>query len=231
MTNAKCKVYAVKPGIAYVTLHWGGAVQNFAIYKVIVNPIDPTQVILPHQLTMEIGATSTLSPAFYPSGTSSNVSWYTTNSNVVSVDGGRLTAKAVGEATITCITANGLREDCNVTVTPKLAQAISMNTSRVNLKPGDTYQFSTTITPEADTQKRVVWRSLNPSVLTIDENGFAQCLSEGWSLVTATTTDGTYLTTGCFVQSGKKFTGDLNNDDLIDVTDVDMLIDIVLGKA
>ena len=235
--KAKCKVYAVKPGVCYVTYHYVTNINNLTatqthkIYKFIIEPIEPTEMILQHQLSMEIGSTANLAPSFYPSGTSAGVTWLTSNANVVSVSGGTLTAKSVGEATITCISAGGLRQDCDVTVLPKKAQAVSMNTIHVNMKPGDSYQLITEITPDEGTQKQVVWRSLNPSVVSVDENGLVQCLADGWALVTATTTDGTYLTAGCVVQVGNAFGGDVNSDDKVDIDDVNMVISIILGKA
>lgn len=233
-SHTGCQVYAVRPGVAYVTVRtsiWGSGTCTHSLYKFIVTgeTLEPTEMMMQHQLTMEIGASYTITPKFYPDGTTCEVTWYSSNPDVVSVAQGNLVAKSVGEATVTCISAYGLRQDCNVTVTPKMAENISLNTDRLNMSIGDSFQFISTITPDADTSKRVLWKSLNPAVVSVDENGVAQCLDNGWTVVLATTTDGTNLTAGCFVQVGKDFHGDLNDDGKIDVSDVNRLINVILG--
>ena len=84
---------------------------------------------------------------------------------------GKITAKAVGDATITCITANGLREDCEVTVTPTMVSNLSLNQDQLQMSIGDTYQFSTAVAPESATYQQVTWKSMNPDVVSVDNNG------------------------------------------------------------
>lgn len=200
----------------------------FQKIEITVTGSDPTSMVMQHQLHLGIGQTHTLSPRLLPSGTSSTLTWYSSNTNVATVSGGKITAVAVGDATITCITANGLREDCEVTVTPTMVSNLSLNQDQLQMSVGDTYQFSAAIAPENATYKQVTWTSMNPDVVSIDNNGLMSCLSNGWSVILATTVDGSNLTAGCFVQVGASEGGDVNGDGVISIKDVTELIDRLL---
>jgi len=232
-------IYAVKPGkCTLIRKSFYHSTSNllptylskiyFQKIEITVTSSDPTSMVMQHQLHLGIGQTHTLSPRLLPSGTSSTLTWYSSNTNVATVSDGKITAKAVGDATITCITENGLREDCEVTVTPTMVSNLSLNQDQLQMSIGDTYQFSTAIAPENATYKQVTWTSMNPDVVSVDNNGLMSCLSNGWSVILATTVDGSNLTAGCFVQVGASEGGDVNGDGVISIKDVTDLIDRLL---
>lgn len=232
-------IYAVKPGkCTLIRKSFYHSASNllpihlskiyFQKIEITVTGSDPTSMVMQHQLHLGIGQTHTLSPRLLPSGTSSTLTWYSSNTNVATVSGGKITAVAVGDATITCITENGLREDCEVTVTPTMVSNLSLNQDQLQMSIGDTYQFSTAIAPENATYKQVTWTSMNPDVVSVDNNGLMSCLSNGWSVILATTVDGSNLTAGCFVQVGASEGGDVNGDGVISIKDVTELIDRLL---
>ena len=71
-----------------------------------------------HELSLEVGATSILSASVLPENASTkNCTWYSSNSDVVSVDNGYISALAEGSSTITVRTDDGgLTDSCVVTV-------------------------------------------------------------------------------------------------------------------
>ena len=232
-------IIAVKPGkcIVIEQLYQNSSENLYAVnlnriairrIEITVNGSDPQSMVMQHQLHLGVGQVHTLSPRLLPSGTSSTLTWYSSNTNVATVSGGKITAVAVGDATITCITANGLREDCDVTVTQTMVSNLSLNQDQFQMSVGDTYQFSTAIAPENATYKQVTWTSMNPDVVSIDNNGLMSCLSNGWSVILATTADGSNLTAGCFVQVGTSEGGDVNGDGKINISDVTHLINMLL---
>lgn len=229
------RIIALKPGkciiigTKYVYNNYS-QLQNIDILKlnITVTGYDPQTMVMQHHLHLGLGQEHTLSPRLLPSGTSSTLTWYSSNTNVATVSDGKITAKAVGDATITCITENGLREDCEVTVTPTMVSNLSLNQDQLQMSIGDTYQFSTAIAPENATYKQVTWTSMNPDVVSVDNNGLMSCLSNGWSVILATTVDGSNLTAGCFVQVGASEGGDVNGDGVISIKDVTELIDRLL---
>ena len=228
-------IYGIKPGkcciYATKTKTYSGAITTIEIQKIniTVTGTDPTSMVMQHQLHLGIGQTHTLSPRLLPSGSSSTLTWYSSNTNVATVSGGKITAVSVGDATITCITANGLREDCEVTVTPTMASNLALNQDQLQMSVGDTFQFSTTIAPENASYKQVTWTSMNPDVVSVDANGLMSCLADGRSVVLAQTVDGSNLTAGCFVQVGLSESSDVNGDGIVNITDVTNLIDYLLN--
>ena len=82
--------------------------------------IPPTKVTLNRtSATLRVKGTLTLKAAITPSyaALKSNLTWSTSNSTVVTVSGGKLTARKKGTATITVKTGNGKKATCKVTVT------------------------------------------------------------------------------------------------------------------
>ena len=225
----RARICAVKPGICYVTGTAFSMSQNNQveyIYEITVKGSSPASMVMQHQLHLEKGNTHTLSPRLLPSGASSSLTWYSSNTSVATVSStGVVTAKAVGDATITCISANGLREDCNVTVTPTMVSSLSLNHQELRMDVGDQCQLSAVFSPENATYKQLTWKSMNPDVVSVDENGMASCISNGWSVILATTVDGSNLTAGCFVQVGAS---DVDGDGGISIGDVTWLIDYLL---
>lgn len=49
--------------------------------------------------------------------------------------------------------------------------AIEVNRNTINGKPGDTFQLTATLTPENVSLPHVFWRSTNPGIATVDNNG------------------------------------------------------------
>lgn len=110
---------------------WNGlaltATEDFYITVENNTPSEPTGISIQKSLTINVGESYTLVPTFYPSGTSSNVSWSTSNASVASVSGsGRVHGVSEGNATIYATTSNGYSASCFVTVVkPKVQLSIS----------------------------------------------------------------------------------------------------------
>ena len=66
-------------------------------------------------------------------GSTSTVTWSSSNKNVATVSGGKVTAKGAGTATITATTANGKKATCKVTVINGTRQKLYVNSYRVRV--------------------------------------------------------------------------------------------------
>ncbi|MDE6086104.1 MAG: Ig-like domain-containing protein, partial [Muribaculaceae bacterium] len=102
-----------------------------------------------------------------------------------------VSAIAPGEAVITATTSNGLKAECAVTVTAKTipATGITLSETTLNLVEGNTATLTTTVDPEAATDKTVTWSTSNESVATV-ENGVVTAVAPGEAIITATTSNG-----------------------------------------
>ena len=77
-------------------------------------------------IQMKVGETETLTVTITPSNaTDKRVLWTSSNPDVVDVDKGLITAKEVGNATITAM-VGGVRAKCSVEVTPSYIEVSSV---------------------------------------------------------------------------------------------------------
>ena len=66
-------------------------------------------------------------------GSTSTVTWSSSNKNVATVSGGKVTAKGAGATTITATTANGKKATCKVTVINGVRKQLYVNSYRVRV--------------------------------------------------------------------------------------------------
>ena len=79
------------------------------------------------------------------------------------------------------------------------ATGISLNQSQMNLMIGGSSQLTATVMPDSTTNKVVTWTSNDSTVATVNANGLVSALGVGTVTITATTTDGSYLSASCVV--------------------------------
>ena len=186
-----------------------------ATCKIKVTPRLVTSIELgKEELTLEKTFTAQLVATVLPEDADDrNVVWSSGNEEVATVDEtGLITALKVGEASITA-TANdgsGVTATCVVTVTPKLAESISLNETELTLERTATAQLTATVLPETADDRSVTWSSGNTAVAKVDEYGMVTAVGLGETVITAITDDGTDLTATCFVKVTPKLVKSLS---------------------
>ncbi len=203
-------ITAVAPGSATITVTTVDGSKTDTC-TVTVNPIAVTSVSLnKNTLSIPCGSSdSTLSVTVNPSDASNkNVTWTVENadpSGCVSVNtSGRVTANAIGTATVKVTSAADSTKyaTCTVTVTPVLVTSITITCAKSSLKVGDTVQVNvSTISPSNASNKTVDWISSNTDVLTVDSNGLVTAVGPGSANITAKAKDGSNV-----VSNAKTFT-------------------------
>ena len=209
-------VYAVGRGSATIT-----AKTNFettATCQVKVNPIRATSITLNHnELTLYAGDKATLTATIKPGNTTDkSVNWASNNEKVVKVNQkGELTAVGTGRAQVSATTRDGskLTAVCNVTVNAR-AESLTFDVREKTIGIGETFILVPTVKPEG-ASPRLTWKSTDPAVAYVDGNGRVEGFKTGTADITATTTDGSNLTTTCHVTVVKYATSiALNHDEL-----------------
>lgn len=128
-----------------------------------------------------------------PSDTTDSITYYTSNSSVVSVSGdGTATAKAAGSCTITAKASSGVKAYCTVKVVdyPVIVTAIELDQSEHDMLVGEVFKLQSTITPSNATNKSVSWASTDETVATVSQGGTVEAKGAGKTVVTATTENG-----------------------------------------
>ena len=175
------------------------------------------------ELTLIVGEDATLKATVKPDdATDKSVSWASDKEAVATVDeGGKVSAKAEGEATITVTTKDGGKTaTCKVTV--KAAEVkvtgIKLDKSSITIGVGEEITLTPTIEPDDATNKEVTWQSNDASVAAVDETGKVTGKAAGSATIIATTKDGGFKAT-CSVKvtdAGVSVTGvSLNESEIV----------------
>ena len=146
-------------------------------------------------LSMTVGGSFQFVATITPKdATNQNVKWQSNDSGVAQVDGtGKVTAKAVGTATITVITEDGNKTaSCKVTVQEdKVAvTGVKLNVTSLSMMEGDSYQLIATISPVNATNQNVKWQSSNSGVAQVNGKGEVTAKTAGTATITVITEDG-----------------------------------------
>ncbi len=179
--------------------------------------------------TLAAGATHRLTATVLPeTAGNKTVTWSSGNEAVATVDGGLVTAVAVGEAAITVTTDDGdFTATCTVTVEEAVAvTGVRISQAEASLKEGETLQLTATALPETATNKTVTWSSDDEATATVDDTGLVTAVAAGDTVITATTEDG-----GKEASCSVKVTAAGSENPVTGVTLDQAHLDIMLGKT
>ena len=186
------------------------------------------------EVSLKALETAELSVEILPATTTNKVvTWKSDNEAIAKVDAnGIVTAIAVGETNITATTTDGsnLSAYCKVTVIPTLANSITLDKTEVSFKANETVTLTPTILPATTTNTVVVWTTTDEKVAIVDAEGVVTAIGVGEATITATTTDGSNLSASCAI-TVLPTPGDVNNDAVINVTDVMTVASYILGRT
>lgn len=140
-------------------------------------------------LNLKIGENYNLTCTITPDNAADkNVEWSSSNSDIVSVDNGKVTANSTGTAVISVKNqASSLTTSCNVTVTANV-ESISLEKNEYTMLEGSYLTITPIISPDYATDKEYSISSDNDNVIKI-ENEKLKAISEGTANVTFTTKD------------------------------------------
>lgn len=146
----------------------------------------------PASATINVGASTKLSASVAPSkATMKTLFWTSSNSSIATVDQkGNVKAVKAGSVTITATAQDGSKKKatCAVTVVVPVA-GISLNSSSLELKEGNSAALTATIAPADATDKTVTWESSNTAVATV-ANGTVTAVAAGTAAITAKASNG-----------------------------------------
>lgn len=142
-------------------------------------------------LSLQTGETGSLTANTNPSS-GVTVTWSSSAPSVASVNGGTVTARSAGEATITAkmsYQGKTTQAACTVTVTDApVVTGLTLNQSRASLESGKTLTLTPTVSPTG-VDPVITWTTSNSSVVTVDK-GLVTAHSAGTAAVVCTATLG-----------------------------------------
>lgn len=160
-----------------------------------VKDVTPTGVSLPASLTVNEGASSTLSATLTPSNASTTFNWWSEEKGIATVSSSSSSTVTVngvapGKTKIYVKTANGYKDYCDVTVRSTEPTGITLAES-VRLKYGATKTLEAIMTPSY-AKSDITWKSENEDIATVSATGVVTAVGEGNTNITATTVRGGY---------------------------------------
>ena len=196
--------------------------------NVLADAVEPKSVSLSQEsVEIEIGQQLTLNASVNPQNATPNtVYWSSTNTEVATVSGGKVTAVGIGECYIRAICVDK-QELCHVVVTPERV-TISLDKQEVRLLPNHLVKLTATCSPEVT---NLLVTSNNTAVaIPRYVNGMIQVVgvAEGTATITVETADGWCHPAECEVTVYTEL-GDVNCDGFVNIGDVTDLIDHLLG--
>ncbi|AFM43195.1 Ig-like domain-containing surface protein [Desulfosporosinus acidiphilus SJ4] len=185
------KVLAINGGTATITVTTQDGNKSASCHVTVPN--SATNIALsPASTTIDVGFTKSLSVVFRPSATTDKkVTWSSDNTSVAAVDtNGNVKGIADGSANITAKSDDGgFVATCAVTVQTGVTKIVlSKTTDTINVGNNDTLVAA--ITPSNATSQAVTWKSSNPSVATVDQNGKVVAVKTGTTVISVAAQDG-----------------------------------------
>lgn len=195
--NQSGKVVGIKAGTAHITVTTlDGSKTATCIVTVKAPPVAVTGVSLSSDSeTIDAYTSISLSATVYPANaTNQKVTWKSSNSSVAKVDqDGVVVAKKAGKATITVTTNDGSKKDtCKIVVVlPKgSVTGVKLRKTSLTLYEGSGKNLEVIVSPSNAINKDVIWKSIEPSIATVDSEGRVTAIEKGVTQILVTTVDG-----------------------------------------
>lgn len=137
-------------------------------------------------IKLKIGEKHQIKYTIIPSSYTNNVTWYSSNPNIVSVDKGIITANEIGTSVITAYYNNQFYDSINVTVESNYVELdyIKIDKASLNLNVGSNFTLKLSYYPNNASNQNVTWSSSNNSVASVD-NGLVIAKKKGTAIIKA----------------------------------------------
>ena len=167
------------------------------------------------EIELKAGETYQLKPYISPSdATNKKLKYTSSDTKVAEVSAsGLVTAKSEGEAKIRAAATDGSDEYavCYVTVTGKAkVTGITLDRTSAEVKRGEKLTLNVTASPSYASNKKVVWKSANTKIATVDANGSVTAKAPGRTKITVTSSENSSYQASCTVTVPYKITYKLN---------------------
>ena len=167
------------------------------------------------EIELKAGETYQLKPYISPSdATNKKLKYTSSDTKVAEVSAsGRVTAKSEGEAKIRAAATDGSDEYavCYVTVNGKAkVTGITLDRTSAEVKRGEKLTLNVTVSPSYASNKKVVWKSANTKIATVDTNGSVTAKAPGRTKITVTSAENSSYQASCTVTVPYKITYKLN---------------------
>ena len=166
---------------------WNPYIASYSItLKVLASATDIT--LNEDSYTLEVGEKKQLEVTPNPTEATVSITWESIDGKIATVDDkGLVTAKAPGQTYIIAYTENGLLKKCLITVKQK-ASGVTLDKYELRLAVGESYTVKATPKPETSTDTTFTWKSSDPKIATVNNEGKITGVSASSTPVVVTVT-------------------------------------------
>ena len=197
--DEKGNIVALKEGTVTVTVKTKDG-KYTTTCEVTVTAVEVKGITISGASSVTVGSTVKLTVT-----PNQKVTWKSSNTSIATVDAnGKVKGTKAGKVTITATTEDGTTATKTITVkakqttqpsTPTTPSEVSVTSVKINgskkeIYVNETLQLTATVEPSDATNKKVTWKSSNPSVATVDANGKVTGVKAGKVTITVTTSNG-----------------------------------------
>ena len=196
--NSTLRIHVYPPLVdTYKTNEYWHSYADYIVGDIpIEHPIK--NIVLDHtSLAMNSYTEGKLTATIKPDNASVKEVIYTSsNEDVVTIidNTGIFMTLEAGTATITAtaLDGSGVKATCKISVSDGItkAESVTLSTTNTTIQLGSTKTLKATVLPENASMRTVTWKSSNPDVATVDENGIVTGIHAGTATITATAADG-----------------------------------------
>ncbi|MFR3155834.1 MAG: Ig domain-containing protein, partial [Christensenellales bacterium] len=166
--------------------------------------------------------TEKITSSIEPSIANKNVKYTSSDESIATVSSdGVVTAVGSGTCKITAAPTDGSKvtASCDVTVDIKTT-GMKLDKTNYTFNKAETIKINPVVTP-SKASKKLTWTSSNTKVAIVSSDGKVTPVGKGTCKITATTTDGTNLSSSCNITSNVEYQkGDVNRDGKVNTLDV-----------
>ena len=204
--NSDGSIEAVGDGKATITVKVGN---RTASCVVVVNNINDSILVEDIELSeteifLSVGEEKKLEYVILPNNaTNKNVSWYSSNEDVVSVKNGNIVALKSGISYVAVSSGNGIVSSCKVVVYDVYesenedevisVESINFSSDKITINQGESVYLDYNVSPE-NKDFKFIWSSSNNDVATVSSDGVVLANNKGVSVITITSLNGVYDT-------------------------------------
>ena len=216
-------IKAVSNGTCKITATTTDGTNLSASFNIIVN-IKATKITLDKtKIKLTTGKeTEKITASIEPSIANKNVKYTSSDESIATVSSdGVVTAVGSGTCKITAAPTDGSKvtASCDVTVDIKTT-GMKLDKTNYTFNKAETIKINPVITP-SKASKKLTWTSSNTKVAIVSSDGKVTPVGKGTCKITATTTDGTNLSSSCNITSNVEYQkGDVNRDGKVNTLDV-----------
>lgn len=140
-----------------------------------------------NEISLDIGGSFNLKVTLTPSSGKEKINYESENPSVATINEfGLISGISTGSTKIlVSVEGTDLKEECKVIVTENVinVKELFVNSEKVNIKSGETYQLNVSVIPKNAVDKTLKYSSLNDSIVSVDENGLVTALKTGYARV------------------------------------------------